>query len=150
MAKLKPLNTKQLAVIDDLFEHKKVQEILEKHNISRNLYYRWLFDENFKRWVEMLNEWEFRRNEMILTREARQAVTNLMKLTKSDQPETARKACIDVITMRPNLSAGKSSDNPAALPADNPKLLPESMNLSPETAGKILAAVADEKTFSAS
>lgn len=148
MTRLKPLNAKQLAVIDDLFERKKKQEILEKHNISRKLYYRWLSDENFKRWLDMLIEWEYRLNEMILAREARQAVTNLMKLTESKQPETARKACIDIITMRTNLLAGKSSDNPAVLPADNPKLLPESTNLSSETAGKILAVIAEEKTIS--
>jgi hypothetical protein len=150
MARLKPLNAKQLAVIDDLFKGKKEQEILEKHNINRKLYYRWLADENFKRWIDMLIGWEYRLNEMILAREVRQAVTNLIKLTESEQPETARKACIDIITMRDNLPSGKSSDNPIALPADNPKLLPESMNFSPETAGKVLAVFAEEKTIGTS
>jgi hypothetical protein len=150
MARLKQLNNKQLAVIDDLFENKKAQEILEKHNISRKLYNRWLVDEDFNEHLDRRMAWECRRYVIKLVNSARQAVSNLVKLTESSQPETARKACIDVITMRNNLPSGKSSDNPQALPADNPKLMPESMNFSPETAGKVLAVFAEEKTINTS
>lgn len=150
MAKPKLLNAKQLAVMDDLFEDKKVQEILEKHNISRKLYNRWLVDEDFNEHLDRRMAWECRRYKIKLVNSARQAVSNLMKLTESSQPETARKACIDIITMRNDLPSSKSSDNPQALPADNPKLLPESTNISSETAGKILAVIADEKAISTS
>jgi len=143
MAKARPLSTRQLAVIDDICEGKKDQEILKKHNVDRKLYDKWLADESFNRRLNMRIEWEFRLNEIILARQVREAMTNLLDLTKSEQAETARKACIDIITMRDNLQANKSSDNPAALPADDPKLLAESANLCPETAGKILAALAE-------
>lgn len=146
MTKVKPLNAKQLAVIDDLFEGRlEEQKILKNHNISRKLYDRWLADESFNQQLVRRTEWEYHRVEIILARSAQQAVSNLMELTKSKQSETARKACIDVITMRANILAGNRSSGTPALPVDNPKLLPESPNLSHETAGKILAVLAEEK-----
>lgn len=140
MTNAKPLSAKQLAVIEDLFESKKEQEILENHNISRKLYDKWLADEAFNRQLDRRVEWENRRSELILARKARDAVSNLVKLTESDKGETARKACLDIITMRANRSAGAP-----AMPGDNPMPAPESPNLSPETAGKLLAVLAEEK-----
>lgn len=141
MAKAKPLSAKQLAVIDDLFEGElKEPQILEKHNISRTLYEKWLADEDFHCHLETRMVWEYRRSEIILVRSARQAVSNLMDLTKSKQAETARKACIDVITMRANFLSGTR----AGL-IDNPKPPPETPNFSPVTAGKLLAVLANDK-----
>jgi hypothetical protein len=151
MAEAKPLNAKQLAVIDDLFEGElKESQILEKHNISRKLYDKWLADESFHHYLEKRMVWEYRRNEIILARSARQAVSNLMDLTKSKQSETARKACLDIITMRANLLSGTRLAGTPAVPVDNPKSLPECPNLSPETSGKLLAFLAEEKRISTS
>jgi hypothetical protein len=142
MAKSIPLSVKQLAVIDDLFEGKEEQEIFEKHNISRKLYDRWLADESFNRRLDSRMVWEYRRNEIILARSVREAVSNLMELTKSSQAETARKACIDIITMRANLLAGNTT-----VPANNATMtVPESPNFSSETASKLLAVLAEEET----
>ncbi len=145
MSEEKQLSAKQLAVIDDLFEGEQEQEILEKHNLSRKLYNNWLADESFNRQLDRRAEWEYRRGEFMLARKARDAVSDLVALTKSKQQETARKACLDIITISANRSAGTP-----ATPADNPTSLPESPNLSPETAGKILAVLAEEKTISTS
>jgi hypothetical protein len=145
MSEEKQLSAKQLAVIDDLFEGEQEQEILEKHNLSRKLYNNWLADESFNRQLDRRAEWEYRRGEFMLARKAQQAVSNLMDLTKSQQQETARKACLDIIT----ISANRLSGTPAT-PGDNPALPPEPPNLSPETAGKILAIIAEEKTISTS
>jgi hypothetical protein len=141
MAKSKPLSVKQLAVIDDLFEGKKELEILKKHNIGRKLYDRWLADESFNRQLDGRMVWEYRRNEIILARSIRKAVSNLIKLTESEQLETARKACIDIITMRTNLLAGNT-----AVPANNAAMTPtEYQQFSPETTSKLLAVLAEEK-----
>jgi hypothetical protein len=75
----------------------------------------------------------------MLARKARDAVSDLVGLTKSEQPETARKACLDIITISANRSAGSS-----ATQADNPAPSPESPPLTPETAGKLLAVLAEE------
>jgi hypothetical protein len=151
MAKPKPLNAKQLAVIDDLFEGELDEsKILKNHNVSRKLYDRWLADEGFNDHLDRRTEWEYRRNWILLVRSARQAVSNLMDLTKSDQAETARKACIDIITMRANLLAGTRFVDTHAKPVDNAPSPPESQPFSPETAGKLLAVLAKEKTISTS
>jgi hypothetical protein len=150
MSKAKPLSAKQLAVIDDLFESKEEAEILKKHNVSRKLYDRWLADKSFNRQLERRTEWEYRRNEILLVRCARQAMSNLMGLTKSSQAETARKACIDIITMQANLLAGTTSSGAPAKSIDDHAQPSESQPFSPETAGKLLAVLAEEKTISTS
>jgi hypothetical protein len=140
MIKAKPLSAKQLAVIDDLFEGRlEEQEILEKHNLSRKLYNKWLADEVFNGHLDRRMVWEYRRSEFMLARYARVAVSNLVQLTDCETPEAARKSCIDIITMRANLLAGTP-----AVPVDNPTPTSESLNLSPETTGKLLAVLAED------
>ncbi|MHC4203291.1 MAG: hypothetical protein ACYSTT_01460 [Planctomycetota bacterium] len=148
MSHAKPLSAKQLAVIDDLFEGRMEEpEMLKNHNISRKLYDKWLADEDFNNHLDRRMVWEYRRCEFMLAHYARVAASNLVRLTDADpkQPEAARKACIDIITMRANLLAGTHLSGTPALPGDNPKLLSESPNLSPETTGKLLAVLAEEK-----
>jgi hypothetical protein len=146
MAKTKPLSARQLAVIDDLFEDDPNEpQILENHNISRRLYDRWLADESFSDYLDKRKAWEHRRNKIKLVKSERQAISNLLDLTKSKQSETARKACLDIITMGSSLSAGTDTKQDK-----NPKPTPESLNLPPEAAGKLLAALAEEKTVSTS
>ena len=140
MSKEKPLSAKQLAVIEDLFEDKQEQEILKKHNLSRKLYNKWLADESFNSQLDRRAEWEYRKSAFKLARSARDAVSNLMKLTESEQGETARKACIDIITISANRSAGTN-----ATPGENPAPPLESPPLSPETAGKLLAVLAEQQ-----
>jgi len=139
MSKEKVLSAKQLAVIEDLFEGKQEQEILKKHKLSRKLYEKWLANETFNRRLDRRAEWENRRSELMLARKAREAVSSLVKLTESKQSETARKACVDLITISANRSAGSS-----ATQADNPASSPDSQPLPPETAGKLLAVLAEE------
>jgi hypothetical protein len=148
MTKAKPLSATQLAVIDDLFEGKEEAEILKKHNISRKLYDKWLADEGFNDYLDRRVVWEYRRCEFMLAHYAREAASNLVKLTDPKQPEAARKACIDIITMRANLLAGTRSSGTPAESIDNATSLSESQPFSPETAGKLLAVLAAEKMVS--
>jgi hypothetical protein len=105
MAKAKPLSARQFAVIDDLFKDEpKDTQILEKHNISRRLYDKWLADESFSDYLDRRKAWEHRHNEIILIKSERQAISNLMDLTKSQQAETARKACFDIIQADPRIT----------------------------------------------
>ena len=150
MSKEKPLSAKQLDVIEDLFEGKQEQEILEKHKLSKKLYNKWLADESFNNQLDRRIEWENRRSEFILARKARQAVSNLVGLTESKQPETARKACLDIITISANLLTGTRLAGTPAVPGDNPTSPPGSPNFSHETAGKLLAVLAEEKTINTS
>ena len=145
MIKIKPLNAKQLAVVDDLFEGSMEEsDILKKHNISRKLYNRWLADEGFNEHLNRRMAWEYRRCEFMLAHYSRVAASNLVQLTNADlkQPEATRKACMDIITMRANLLAGADSSGTSTLP--------ESPKFSPETTGKLLAVLAGEETVCAS
>ena len=147
MFKPKALSAKQLAVIDDLFEGRiEEPDMLKNHNISRKLYDKWLTDEDFNEHLDRRMAWEYRRCEFMLAHYARVAASNLVRLTDCEKEESARKACIDIITMRANLLAGNSSSGTTALPTDNTKLLLESPSLSPETTSKLLAVLAEEKT----
>ncbi|MGB2861776.1 MAG: hypothetical protein WBC05_00495 [Sedimentisphaerales bacterium] len=142
MTNAKALSARQFAVIEDLFEGEQEQTILGKHNLSRKLYNKWLADESFNDQLDWRVAWEYRRSEFILARKAREAVSDLVGLTKSKQPETARKACLDIITMRANRLVGTPAtpgDNPTPPASDTPEL-------TPETAGKILAVLAEEKS----
>lgn len=140
MSKEKVLSAKQLAVIEDLFEGKKEQEILKKHNLSRKLYEKWLADESFNRRLDRRAEWEYRKIAFNLALSVRKAVSSLVKLAESEKGETSRKACIDIITISVNRSVGTN-----AAQADNPAPSPESTLLSPEITGKLLAVLAEQQ-----
>ncbi|MHC4585777.1 MAG: hypothetical protein ACYS3N_14705 [Planctomycetota bacterium] len=71
------------------------------------------------------------------------AAAKLIQLTESDKPETARKACLDIISM-PILTANRKAQ-PSGEPQPADTQFPVSFN--PETAGKLLAVLAEEKTI---
>ena len=137
MGKRKNLTKKQLAIIEDLFAGElDEQAVLDKHKVSSNLYNRWLAD---KRFAEQFNECiarAYRQSELIIARYAPLAAAKLVQLTESDKEETARKACLDIISfprLAPQFSGGPSTDS--QVPPDLPA----------ETAGRLLAALAEER-----
>jgi len=139
----KKLSTKQLAVIEDLFSGELDESaILQKHQISRNLLNRWLADEAFKKQFDERVESAYRQSELIIARYAPLAAAKLVQLTESDKEETARKACLDIISLR------RSAERLAvAEPATDKDTESQSVEtqLSDETAGRLLAALAAQK-----
>ena len=155
MRKAKRLSVRQLAFIGDLFGGKlSEQAALEKHHVSRRLYNKWLtnsaFAEEFDRRIAGL----YRQNALLIAHNASKAMEELMKLIKGkeestgnnvkkpEKGETTRKACLDIIKMHlsPRLAGRpKAPDKKATPPPEPPKL-------SPETASKLLAVLAQEKT----
>ena len=141
MAKAKALSSRQLAVIEDLFAGDiKEQDILERHKLSRKLYYKWIADEAFNARLDWRIRWEYRKSAFKLARSVPEAMSELMELAKSKKTEAARKACIDIITMQANLVAETPST-----PTDNHALPTESPGISSETAGKVLAVLAEQQ-----
>jgi len=138
----KQLTKKQLAVIEDLFVGElDEQAILDKYKLSRKLYNQWRNDDSFAEQFEKCITDSYRQSDVLIARYAPVAAAKLIQLTESDKPETARKACLDIISM-PILTANRKaqpSDEPQ--PADTQ--LPVSLNA--ETAGKLLAVLAEEK-----
>ena len=154
MRKGKPLSTRQIGLIGDLFGGKMGEEAaLKKHHVSRKLYNKWLtesaFAEQFDRRIAGL----YRQNALQIARNASEAMEELMKLVKGDEgkkgekevkvvkDETARKACLDIIKMylSPRQTARpKTLSKKAPVPPEPPKL-------SSKTASKLLAVLAEEK-----
>jgi hypothetical protein len=138
MSETRTLTRRQWAVIDDLFAGDLEETgLLEKHNVKRREYERWLADERFTEQLEQRIAHAFRQSRIILARNAPKAADKLVELTAGEKGETTRRACLDIIA----LHAGQS------LPADTPQMpaFPAVPGLTPEMAGRLLAALARDR-----
>jgi hypothetical protein len=143
MNKKKRLSAQQLTLIEDLFAgEKEVPDVLKKHNVSLKVFNRWLANPAFAERCDQRIAGAFHKSEVLLARRAHEAVDALLKLAKDGSGETARKACLDIINM--NLSPGTSK------PPKKGSLPPEPPKLSPKTASRLLAVLAEEKAGSVS
>jgi hypothetical protein len=134
MPNAKRLTKRQTAVIDDLFAGVDNEErILKRHRVKRRLYDKWMSDENFVAEFERRIQSARRQGELILARFASVAVAKLVALMESENQETSRKACLDIINLlRPN---------PESKPQEQAE--PEQLQeLAPELAGRLLEALA--------
>jgi hypothetical protein len=142
MSKAKRLTKRQLAVIEDLFAGKLDESaVLKQHKVSRALYNKWLADPVFTKQFDLLIDGAYRRSAFKIARSAKEAAEKLLLLTNSDKGETARKACLDIITMHPSIHL---TDSPTVLDRKETSSS-ESTKLTPETASKLLAVLAEEK-----
>ena len=110
------------------------REVFEKHRINKRVYDKWLTEENFAGEFDRRIKSAHRQGELIIARFANVAAVKLVALTESANPETARKACLDVI----NYLRQNNQPSPAeqASEAEQPPDLP------PELASRLLAALA--------
>jgi hypothetical protein len=140
MSKTMKLTRRQRAVLDDLFVgNLDEQEVLDKHRVSRTVYHRWLAGERFAAELEERIVHSYRQSRVILARGAAKAADNLVGLAGSEKGETARKACLDIIALHSPSRADDKQD-----PTAKPKPDPSTPELSPETASRLLAALAEE------
>ena len=139
MSKIKLLTKRQLEVIEDLFEaEKKESEILQKHNLSRIVYNKWLEERNFIEEFDKRITAAKNRAAAHFAGSASKAIFELVRLSKGDG-ETARKACLDIIALQNQVNT-----EPQPQPdTDEQSNSPES-SLSPEAVSRILAALAEE------
>lgn len=138
MAEKKQLSRRQLAVLEDLFSGGlDEQAVLDKYKISRNLYSRWLANEAFAEQFAQRIDGAYRQSAVLIARYAPLAAAKLVQLTESEKAETARKACLDIISMNhdPSLVSRQTSDEQRAT----------NDGLSAETASRILEILANEK-----
>lgn len=140
MKKPDKLTKRQLAVLDELFIGElDEQQVLDKYKVGRGVYYRWLADDDFAEQFDRRVAASYRQSSAVAARYATLAAARLVNLTESENQETARKACLDIISMR-----GKATDT-GLKTADNEHPAP-APSLTPETASKILEVLAQEKT----
>ena len=142
MCKAKQLTKRQLDVIEDLFGGElDEQAILDKYRLSRKLYNKWRNDDSFNEQFDKRIADAYRRSAVMIARHATEAAEKLIELTGSDRPETARKACLDIISMPILTASEKTRSSDETQPAD----ARPPVSLNPETAGKLLAVLAEEK-----
>lgn len=138
--KQKHMSKRQLEVIEDLFAGNMDEaEVLKKHSVSNRLYSKWLRDEVFSGELRFRIESGQRQSELIIARYAPAAAAKLVALTESGKEETARKACLDIISLPVSFGQSERQDVPEKNGLD-----PEA-GLSPALAGKLLAALAKEE-----
>ena len=141
MAGRKYLSQRQLTVLDDLFNSDlDEQSVLDKHKVRRSTYDRWLEDklvaERFNQYVNGLK----RRSELLMAKYSCLAAAKLVELTASGKEETARKACLDIMSVpKVVCKEAKASTDPQSVVANQAEQLPL------RTASKLLAALAEEK-----
>lgn len=135
MRQTRNLTKRQRAVIEDLFTSElEEQAVLEKHHVSPSLYHQWLANDRFLERFEQRIAQAYRTGRIILARYATLAATRLVELTDCEKEETARKACLDIISLH----------NPAPIQASRvaEDQTDSATALSPETASRLLAALA--------
>jgi hypothetical protein len=138
--KQKCISKRQLDVIEELFAGDMDEaEVLKKHGVSNRLYSKWLRDEVFSGELRFRIESGQRQGELIIARYVPVAAAKLVALTESGKEETARKACLDIISLPVSFGQPEREDVP-----DKNELNPEA-GLSPALAGKLLAALAKEE-----
>ena len=138
MPKQKKLTRRQRAVMDDLFTSElDEQAVLQKHNVSHALYNRWLAGECFAQHFESRIAQACRSGRIVLARYATAAAVKLIELTDCEKEETARKACLDIITM--HSVSPKQTSTKTIQAAEKPS----ESTLSPETTSRILAVLAE-------
>lgn len=141
MAGQKYLSQRQLTILDDLFNSElDEQAVLDKHKVRRSTYDRWLADkifaERFKQYINGLK----RRSELLMAQYSQLAATKLVQLTGSEKAETARRACLDIISL-----SKLAADNNPKPTEPQPPAEAQVKQLSEETTSKLLAALAEEK-----
>jgi len=139
MSKQNKLSQRQLDVIEDLFAGElDEQAVLEKHRVNPRLYKKWQADDAFIEQFERRIAAAYRQSAAMIARYAPAAAAKLVQLTQCDKEETARKACLDIISMQTPLSA------PPRPKAADPDAHEQPPTLSDQTASKILALLAEE------
>lgn len=133
---------RQSAVLDDMLAGERDErEILEKHRVSQKTFNRWLAQDAFITELNRRLQWLDLQSKLIITRYKTLAAAKLVHLTDSKNPETARKACLDIMNL-PN-----RSDNPLRQPGNEQQASrpAEHHELSPEICSRLLAALADQQ-----
>jgi hypothetical protein len=138
------LSKKQSAVLDELFDgDETIEQILQIRNISSSMYRQWhsepAFTDEFERRIEQLN----RHSRLLIAKYSSLAAAKLVSLTDSANPETARKACLDIID-RIHKTEDRIQNNEGSDRQEDPSGSPDT--ISPQLAEKILETLAQEKT----
>lgn len=135
MAEKRMLTKRQMAVLDDLLTGELDDEkVFEKHRLSSTIFRKWLNDDNFNDELNFRMKAAHLKSRLIIARYSQVAALKLVELVGSDKEETARKACLDIMSVptQANQLSGPNQNNPDQ----------QSEQLSPALASKLLMMLA--------
>ncbi len=139
MPKVKQLSQKQLEVIEGLFEERLNEDVvLKRRRVTRRTYRRWHTQKNFVAEYKRRLKQAKLEGERIMAKYSSVAASKLVELTQSKKEEIARRASLDVI----NYFRRKTKSKSASKNQLEAEKLPD---LPPETASRLLAALAQSK-----
>jgi hypothetical protein len=130
------LSKTQKAVIEDMLKGLGERKTLIKYGITQARWRKWLRNGLFGREINLRIESAMREGRLEMARRIPKAAQSLTNLTISEKPETARKACLDVISLRKADIADESASKNST---DN-----QQYQLSYEKAAKIWAVLAEK------
>ena len=137
MREVKYLTRKQKDIIDDLFTGElSEKEVLEKHGIKPRTYCRWHEQEYFAVEYNRRLKRSQRQSELVFANWRLSVASKLVDLAGAQKEETARKACMDVIT-HPDRKIKITDENKKPPEVEEPRELP------PELASRLLTALTE-------
>jgi hypothetical protein len=131
------LSKTQQIFIEDMFSGLGEYETLKKHNITQARYRKWLRNGLFAHEINLRIESAMRQGKLAMARCLPKAAKRLTNLTASQKDETARKACLDVISLR---HADIEQETEKKTQSDN-----QQFQLSQQKAAKIWAVLAEKE-----
>jgi len=105
--------------------------------VSPSLFQRWQIEERFVAEFEKRIICVHRRSRLVLAQNATAAADKLVELTQSQNPETARRACLDIISLH-----GSADQQESPGPASDAAGQSSAQAVPSETASRLLAALA--------
>ena len=135
------LGKRQRAVITDMFENGLTKsQALEKNKVPKWLFRKWQANDFFiEQSRERVRE-ATQQSNIVVARIFPQAAKRLAELIISEKDETARKACLDLVTLR------KADIEQDAIRQEKEAQNPNKYNLTEEKAAKIWAVLAEKTT----
>lgn len=129
------LTKRQLNFIDELFTSGGDETAAGKRcNLSPVLYHKWLSTKAFADEIARRSDLAKQASKILLSQYLTVAAAKLVALTGSDKEETARKACLDILSLNSDEAAVDEETT-----AESP--LPK---ISPQTASKLLKVLAED------
>ena len=135
------LGKRQFAVITDIFENALSEaDALAKNHVSKWLYKKWLANPAFLAELDARFDQSIRQTRFLITRCLPCAVQRLAQLIVSEKDETARKACLDLISLQSSDPSPQNSQNQQLNENEDKDIHP---HISPEKASRMLAILAE-------
>ena len=133
-----------IEAVDEIIKGGEEVEVLRRHRISPEVFDRLLNDPGFARDVNNRIGLSIVRTRLLIAQYAQAATAKLISMTNCEKEETARKACLDVITL-----AQKQSE-PTLQKEEVSKIVESATptELTPEQASKMLAVLAKPESDS--